>query len=395
MKRKAFKFRVPAPLACSFDFPVEGVTNSAWHCLAVEGKWAGHWQGAFSIDEPMMRQMVEKNVSAKLATPVDYEHASVFGDHAPATGWIEPGNLQVRKADDGQHQLWGKVDWTPNAADQIRAREYRYLSPTIVFNTRDRKSGDLTGASLHSVALTNKPFLEELPEVRLNSVRENLVFEEERVMNEEQLKLMAKALGLPETATADEVTAASQRAGAALADRSIALQALGLQADASGDAIKAAVLKLQKPVEGVDPKEFEAVQHKLAERDAADKVAAAMSEGKVTAKGTKLHAWASKAALETPAMFDEWVKSAPKQVSTEVKLPASNRPASPLDAKKPEEITEDDLTDDEAKACRDSGMSPSDFAKYNLKADENVARRMKVRVSELHHLREQGKADGL
>ncbi len=352
--------------------------------------------GPFSVDAAMMKQMVDACISSKVAIPVDYEHASVFSDRAPASGWIEPGNLEVRKTEDGQHKLWGKIDWTPNAADQVRAREYRYLSPTIVFNTRDRKTAEMTGASLHSVALTNKPFLEELPEVRLNSVPGKFVFAEERkstAMNEEARKAMIAAFGLPEDVSDEQIALAAQKSAAAVADRSAALSALGLQPDAKPQDIKAAILRLQNPAERVDPGEFESIKRQLAERDARDKVAAAVADFKVTAPGTPLHSWALTAALETPEMFDKWVKAAPKRASNELKVPS--RAPTPSEIKKPEDVTEDDLTPEEARALRVTGMSPADFIKYNRVADQNLARRMQVSVSELTQLRAERKADGL
>lgn len=81
--------------------------------------------------------------------PVDWEHSTELrapkGEEAPASGWVTA--LENR---DGA--LWGKIDWTPRAAAQIAGREYRFVSPTILFEPDSRRIRRLSG-----VALTNRP----------------------------------------------------------------------------------------------------------------------------------------------------------------------------------------------------------------------------------------------
>lgn len=84
---------------------------------------------------------------------IDYEHQSFdrFNTRAdglrPAAGWI--GGLEIRE--DG---LWAiEVTWTERAAELLRAGEYRYFSPVILWTDEDR--GDV--AALGPVALTNDP----------------------------------------------------------------------------------------------------------------------------------------------------------------------------------------------------------------------------------------------
>jgi len=49
------------------------------------------------------------------------------------------------------------------AAEMIRAGQYRFFSPAIDWEARDQETGEPQGATLTSGALTNHPFLEELP----------------------------------------------------------------------------------------------------------------------------------------------------------------------------------------------------------------------------------------
>jgi phage I-like protein len=87
----------------------------------------------------------------ELPMVIDWEHASEHraphGLDAPAAGWID--KLELRGG-----AVWGHVDWTERAAQQIRAREYRYLSPVFTYQKTDKAIVALTSAGL-----TNQPNL--------------------------------------------------------------------------------------------------------------------------------------------------------------------------------------------------------------------------------------------
>ncbi|HEV2349023.1 MAG TPA: phage protease [Terriglobia bacterium] len=71
--------------------------------------------------------------------------------------------------------LYGNYDPTPRARQLIESGEYRYISPAISWAGRDKRTGKMTGTTLTSVALTNRPFLEELPQIRLSDPAYQLV----------------------------------------------------------------------------------------------------------------------------------------------------------------------------------------------------------------------------
>ncbi len=78
--------------------------------------------------------------------PIDYEHqndnpeAKLKGP-VPAAGWIKE-----MVADDGG--IWGRVEWTATAAEMIGRKEYRYLSPVLVYHAKTRQIVSLKGAGL-------------------------------------------------------------------------------------------------------------------------------------------------------------------------------------------------------------------------------------------------------
>jgi 8-oxo-dGTP pyrophosphatase MutT (NUDIX family) len=132
-----------------------------WIQLAECGAFRGHPAGAFALTPTVFSEIVRNFDADGIPVPIDYEHASeqeptagnIPRHGAPAQGWIH--KLENR-GDDG---LWGLVEWGPQAADQIRTGQYRYISPAIRFGAKDRQSGHEIGAKLTSAGLTNQPFL--------------------------------------------------------------------------------------------------------------------------------------------------------------------------------------------------------------------------------------------
>ena len=71
--------------------------------------------------------------------------------------------------------LFGSYLPTARARKLIEQSEYRYISPAINWAGRDKRTGKIDGTTLTSVALTNRPFLEELPQIRLSDPAFQLV----------------------------------------------------------------------------------------------------------------------------------------------------------------------------------------------------------------------------
>jgi hypothetical protein len=91
----------------------------------------------------------------------------------PASGAHIGAPLQVNS----RYILWGWFEPTERARALIGNREYRYISPAIDWAARSKLSGRPQGTTLTSVALTNRPFLEELPQIRLSDPAYQLVGE--------------------------------------------------------------------------------------------------------------------------------------------------------------------------------------------------------------------------
>jgi phage I-like protein len=130
--------------------------------VAVLGKWDGHSKGSFEVDKKSMDEMLANFNNQSIDTVCDYEHQTLTGETAPASGWIK--SLAIEN-----DVLYAFVEWTDKAKEMIENKEYKYVSPVYQFNTTDRATNKNIGLTLHSLSLTNRPFLEELGEVVANS----------------------------------------------------------------------------------------------------------------------------------------------------------------------------------------------------------------------------------
>lgn len=165
--------------------------DAPWQKIGVTGKWDGHLNGTFEMNQITFDQMVSNYERGGIDIVVDYEHQTLWGGEAPASGWIlkEPISLKVENG-----ELFAQIQWTDRAKAMIMSGEYRYMSPVFAPNTISQSDGSNIGWTLHSVALTNKPFLEELDEVRLNKSTQstNHTKEEGTMTKDEELALAAE-----------------------------------------------------------------------------------------------------------------------------------------------------------------------------------------------------------
>lgn len=375
---EALKERLGEVRFASFELDLSGFaghldqenTNTKWHQIALEGEWSGHFMGPFKFDKDLFEQMVSRfKAKPNGRVVVDYEHDThKFFSSRPAiaAGWITDINL--RTTDQGAG-LFARVEWTEKAAEHIRNREYSYLSPTVAFQSIDRVTGDVTGPELLSVALTNIPFLEELPEVRLNAFLNDMTGgkspsfskpQEKLAMDEKQKAALAKIFGLDSAASTEDIMAkaASFSMGSALvADVS---EALGLERTATPGEIKGTVTALKQNQSTLEAKvaELQTTADKVKVIEAQQRFDKARSEGKITgtiedeASGNAAYAWT--VCQKDPKEFEAYCKT----LSIVPVKPVQPR----TDAQRGENVK---LDDDELKLCRQMGMKPEDYLKYS------------------------------
>ncbi len=223
--------------------------------------------GSFVVDAEGAAAVIASFVEHGTDIPIDYEHQTLGGAYAspngqaPAAGWIkslravtpEEAVIDEERPAAG---LWADVEWTPLAAEQLRGRQYRYLSPVALVRRDDRR---ITG--LHSAALTNKPAIIGMRPV----INSTAIVNEHEGDFDVHMQPLREALGMDAAAPDDMVIVAA-------ASRIAALEtAAGL----------------------------EAARQRIARATAAGKLAATQ------------HDWAMALALRDPAEFDAWERTAP------------------------------------------------------------------------------------
>jgi hypothetical protein len=140
--------------------------------IAITGKWKGA-EKEFSVGLDDLNE-IRENFAEKPTGEinVDYEHASEvpFGTGGPvlSAGRIVKLDKPESFNGTGKHILWGWFEPTARARELIANKEYRYISPAIRWGAKDKVTGKMIGTILTSVALVNKPFLEELPQLHLS-----------------------------------------------------------------------------------------------------------------------------------------------------------------------------------------------------------------------------------
>jgi len=202
----------------TLDAPLGSGDSLARIPLAVTGKWVRDGN-EFSITLEDLEEIVQNfNKRRNGEINVDYDHASEMpevgaGGPVPSAGRVvkleapeevrnqrleirsqEKGNgvngqratNQGRSSIDNRQSaignsldsrfiLYGWYEPTGRARQLIEGGEYRYISPAINWAGRDKRTGKVDGTTLTSVALTNRPFLEELPQIRLSDPAFQLV----------------------------------------------------------------------------------------------------------------------------------------------------------------------------------------------------------------------------
>lgn len=205
--------------------------------------------GKLIVDDESVTSVMGMAMGQTNDMVIDYEHQS-FAEPpiaAPAAGWVKIKNL-INK---GKQGIWAIVDWTPKAKELIANKEYRYFSPVTWTRNSDGKVLGLMGGGLTNlpnidgmVPLTNKSLQAGKPA----SLQADLTSHKEG----QSMKALAALLGLPETATEEEIAAAIKKlietasgGGAAVATNKAVVTALGLAETAQESEITGTIMAMK------------------------------------------------------------------------------------------------------------------------------------------------------
>ncbi|WP_051967846.1 phage protease [Brevibacillus thermoruber] len=262
--------------------------------------WTETRKGKFLVDDESIRLILRDFQAKANDAVIDYEHQTLTGQEAPAAGWI------VELIDKGEAGLWGRVEWTDRAKQYLANREYRYLSPVI----HVREDGKVV--AFINAGLTNFPAIDGMVPVALKDQET----EADQLMD--FLKKLAAALGLPETATEEEILAAIQELAKNKdakpeqqyeAFKAQITTALGLPQTTSDVDIRAKVLSLKANSE--NNLELQQLKERLDKKERDEVIQLALTQGKITPAQKE---WAENYAKVDLEGFRKFVETAPQIV---------------------------------------------------------------------------------
>lgn len=269
-------------------------------------------KGDFIVDDESFEVMRKRFKERRIDIVIDYEHQTLENVQAPAGGWIK----ELKK---GEDSIIAKVEWTPKAAEYLKNKEYRYLSPVVLIRKRDKRA-----VVLHSVALTNTPAIDGMYPL-VNSVDIEDYDDSKEGGQAMELSKLIKLLGLPEGATEAEVESAlaslqaakestkeAEPAGEATETvaNSTILSLLGLKEDAKTEDVTASIMAL-KAGDAKTQEDIKALKEQIAKKEASELVEKALKEGKIPAAQKE---WAEGYALKDMEGFKQFIDKAPAVV---------------------------------------------------------------------------------
>lgn len=311
-------------------------------------------KGKFLVDDVSVEMILREFKDRKLDLVVDYEHQTMLNMQAPAGGWIR----ELRK---GADAIIAKVEWTEKAANYLKNKEYRYLSPVV----RIRTDGRVT--AIHSVALTNVPAIDGMFAMCSDAGLTDFI-EIEKEDDKMDLKELAKLLGLPEDATEEQVRTALAGVAAKkdemkeknpentsdeeVVANSTILGLLELPEDARTEEVTAKIMALKAGDTGLAQR-VKDMEGQIKGKAADDAVTAALKDGKITSAQKE---WARSYALKDPDGFKSFVEQTPVMVP-QGKMDLKDVP----EGKKPGEH--------QSMILKNLGISTEDFEKYAQKEE--------------------------
>ncbi len=311
------EIEVPAPVSAtqaaqSTDAP----STEQWVHLVPQGTTMGRdGRGPYTLDVAAVTAAFAQH---RADLPVDYEHqmltATQKSGPVPAAGWI----TDVQARDNG---LWGKVQWTAQAAQLLKERAYRYVS-AVFDHLPDGRVVRLKGAGLvHTPNLPLQAAASQQHDLTTTAAQgARMKFDEllERLRYLFNLPTMTDASGV--VAELEKVKNKLQSAEATVAAQSQQITTLTTAAQSSA--------ATPDPKQWIPLAQYQMVcaqlttaQQSQAQSAVDEAVTAAMSEGKVA---PALRQWATDYARQDLAGFKAFVASSPVVVAAQAQtIPAA------------------------------------------------------------------------
>lgn len=294
-------------------------------------------KGNFKADEESFKAIEREFKRRGLDLVVDYEHQTLHDVQAPAAGWIK----SLRLSSDA---IVADVEWTNRAAEYLRNKEYKYLSPVVRVRKSDKKA-----VALHSVALTNTPAINQMPALVLKNIEEEKSMEFLKEIAEKLDITVSEEMGEEEIAKAIFEALPSPTAAEEVVANKTILDLLELKEDAKVEDVTSKIMSLKssKTDEGWKTK-YKELEERMNRKEADELVLKALKEGKISKEQKE---WAQEYALKDKQSFEKFLEKAPVVVPVgEIQVANSQK----------------NISDDEEmlKVCKMLGVSEEDIKKY-------------------------------
>lgn len=204
-----------SPIACSFKLSeanghIQLFPFGRFYPADGRAEGAGGWY----VDDSNGYALADSINALDIDLMIDYEHQTLYleknGQGNPAAGWIKQVEYRPNEG------LFAEVAWTDKAASQIKAGEYRYISPLFIPDSNGRV------VQVLNAALTNRPALHNLAEAFALSQQFKQFNQPE---GQPMLKLLQQLFDAP-NATEAEITEKLTALSAAKGDTKVALSAV-------------------------------------------------------------------------------------------------------------------------------------------------------------------------
>lgn len=272
-------------------------TVPEWVHILPLGQIEGRDGRRFALPDPSA--VVEAFARNGADLPVDYEHqadnpAAKASGPIPAAGWIKA----MKATPEG---VFARIDWTDRARDMIAAKEYRYISPVIVYDKATRQVGRISGAGLvHRPNLQLQALnAQDAPGASMQPQTDPAKSEPAKSDAAPALVAMLDMLGLTDEATATEVITA-------LLARVKQPTSTAAQAQGGTEAV---AFGIPDPTRYVEVTALNAALKGAAQERTKAKIERAIREGFITPGMRK---WATALCDQSEEMFDDFCeKSGP------------------------------------------------------------------------------------
>ena len=295
------------------------------------------------IDEAIAKKVIAASAQMQDQTLIDYEHQTLYaqanGQPAPAAAWFKTLEWRV----DGLYATG--VEWTAAAAEAIKSKEYRYISPVFPY---DKKTGAVTAVIM--AALVNYPAIDGLED--LAAAHFNFKKEEEEIVDKELIKLLDLDKEADQRSVNEAIVALKVQA-----DKVADLQAL---ADKSAD-METEMAALKANTGNPDPAKFvpvatmtalqqevAALRNQINSKESGDLIEIAMTDGRLL---PAQQSWAE--SLDVVAL-KAYLKDA---------QPIAGLANSQTNGQGPIAAGADGLDGDEVAMCKALGLGHDDFKK--------------------------------